>query len=220
MHFIIWSSYHCCISVGLDFDSYIQVLDIKIFKGHALHIIVVYQWVVSLTLIYKYKVLGILKGHALHISGPCLFIQVYKSYIKELVIRYFQRPYASYLCHISLGLVFCSFIQILGIRSFQRPCASYCCGISCILVWSCLLLLYIILGIRYFQWPCILYHCCIHIYTYVFHLLKPVSMKLSTCKIVELIRIHYWTWYLIPNTLIHWAENIKSLPRNCPRVQI
>ena len=41
-------------------------------------------------------------------------------------------------------------------------------------------------------------------------------MKLSTCKIEKLIRIHYRTWYLIPNTLIHWAENIKSLPHYCP----
>ena len=112
-----------------------------------------------------------------------------------------------------MGLVFDSYIQVLGIRYFQRPCTSYHCLISVGLVFDSYIR---VLGIRYFQWPCILYHCCIHIYTYVFHLLKPVSMKLSTCKIVELIRIHYWTWYLIPNTLIHWAENIKSLPHYCP----
>ena len=46
------TSYHCPISVGL--VSLYKYYVLGIFKGHVLHIIVVYQWVLSLTLIYKY----------------------------------------------------------------------------------------------------------------------------------------------------------------------
>ena len=112
MHFISLSHFSgpCLWILSLSYFSgsclFLQVLDIKIFKGHALHIIVVYQWVVSLTLIYKYR------------------------------YQNFQRLCTSYHCCISVGLVFDSYIQVLGIRYFQRPCTSYHCRISVGLVFE------------------------------------------------------------------------------------
>ena len=44
------NSYNCRMLVGPVFDSYVQVIGIRYF--HELHIIVVYQWVLSL--MYKY----------------------------------------------------------------------------------------------------------------------------------------------------------------------
>ena len=63
--------------------SYCLPLVLGIFKGHALYIIVVCQWVLSLTLMYIVQVLGIryFKGHALHI------IVVYK-WVLSLMYKY------------------------------------------------------------------------------------------------------------------------------------
>ena len=56
---------HCHISVGLVFDSYIQVLGIRYFQRPCTS----YHCCISVGLVslYKYQVLGIFKGHALHI---------------------------------------------------------------------------------------------------------------------------------------------------------
>ena len=71
---------------------------------------------------------------------------------------------------------------------------------SCLL--SLLFLLHIILGIRFFQWPghasCIIHNC-----RYIYNIYICILFIYKN---------------LIPNKLIHWAENIKSLPRFCPRV--
>ena len=93
-------------AVGLVFDSYIQVLDIKIFKGYALHIIVLYQWVLSLTLIYKYKVLGIFKGHALHIIVVFQWVSLYKYKVLGIFKGHALHIIVVYQWVLSLNLIY------------------------------------------------------------------------------------------------------------------
>ena len=80
-----------------------------------------------------------------YFSGSCLFLQV-------LGIGYFKRPYTSYHCRISVGLV--SYVQVLSIMYFQRLCTSCNCRMLVGLVFDSYVQ---VLGIRYFQRPCTSY---------------------------------------------------------------
>ena len=113
---------------GHIFCSYIQVLGIRYFQRQcALYHCHIFIGSYLFAIIYKYKVLGIFKGHALHIIVIYRKGRIFCSDIQVLGIRYFKGHALQIIVIYQKGHIFCSYIQVLGIRYFQRPCAPYHC---------------------------------------------------------------------------------------------
>ena len=121
---------------------------------------------------------------------------VFCSIMKLLGIRYFQRPCASYhfgiLC-ILVGSCLLLIQTILGIRYVQWPCI-----FIIVVCQASLSVLYFVLRYHISIYMCVLTYMYIRIDIYVMYNLIPIeqaekkyTMKLSTCKKLELLRIHY-----------------------------
>ena len=108
--------------------SYISMyLVLGIFNEHALHIIVVYRWVLSFAVIYKYQVLGIFRCQMLHITVVYWWVLCFAVIYKYQVLGIFKAIRFISLFHIGWS---CLLLSYTSIRYFQMPFASYHCHLS------------------------------------------------------------------------------------------